>query len=175
MSQLAKILGTYAPGHGLDHGGKTYVFQRVSQAMKAALAAAYFKRCREAVYAMRGEVPDGEYDRQLTAVATRHSRGEYDFRFGSESFSFFMGGGGFCQLVAAVTGCTPDEAETLTEERDADVQHVVLCVVMESFPDLKKKLLLAERKGLLTPEMAGQLARLELLLTQTKGPPPIGI
>lgn len=139
MSQLAKILGAYAPGHPLEHNGKTFTFNRVTQKVKAALELAYFKRKRETVYLIKEELSEQEYDRQLSHVTDAYSSGRYAFPMG-ESFAYFMGAG-VAELVTHLTGCERTDAEQLIADRQLDVMHLCLCVTVESFPDLKKKLM----------------------------------
>jgi hypothetical protein len=147
MSELAAILGAYAAGHGLEHGGKVYTFGRIDQARKAALTARYYRRAREAVYAMREEMSEAEYNRALDGCREEWRAGAYDFPMG-ESLGYFLGAG-LAEFVEALTGCTAEEALALAAGRGTDATHLALCVVTESFPDLKKKLLLAEEKGML--------------------------
>lgn len=141
MPSLVELLGTYAPGHALEHGGVTFVFGRVDQAAKAALTVAYFRRAREAVYALRDEVTPEEYERQLSRVTDAYRRGEYAFPAG-ESYRYYLGEG-LHELVAQLTGRPPAECGALCQERSVEALHVTLCVVMESFPELKKKALRA--------------------------------
>lgn len=143
MSALVKLLGSFAPGHGLDHEGKGYVFGRIDQRMKAALSVAYFKRAREAVYAIKGEVPADEYGWQLKAVLDAWRRGEYAFSLGSESFRYFIGEG-LAELVTHLTGCTTAEALALVEARGVELLHVCLCLVYESMGEEDKKKLLSQ-------------------------------
>lgn len=161
MSALVRLLGVYAPGHALDHAGRSFTFGRIDNATKAALTVSYFKRAREAVYAMRDETPEDEYDRQLKSVLDSYRRGEFSFAAGSESFRYF-GGHGLPDLVAVLTGCKPDEARSLVEARAVEVLHLCLCVVYESLGEEDKKKILATEQ---TTE--GQL--LVRLLSATPG------
>lgn len=137
MSMLVKLLGTFAPGHVLEHGGREFVFKAIDQKGKAALTVAYFKRAREAVYAIKDEVEEEEYDRQLGRVMEAYRRGQLDFP-GMEAFAYYMGAG-LPEMVAFLTGCTPDEAVTLLKARSAETLHVVLCVMASSMGEVDKK------------------------------------
>lgn len=160
MSILAQLLGTYAPGHVLTHEGSDFVFSRIDKAAKAALQIDYFKRAREAVYAIKGEVTAEEFDRQLSHVTDSYRRGLYAFPAG-ESYGYYLSPEGLPALVARLTGRTLADAEALVEERTVEVMHVCLCVVMESFPDLKKKALA------MAPEDSPHLLALAKLLSPT--------
>lgn len=163
MSQLAALLGTYAVGHSLEHGGRTYTFKAIDQATKVALTKAYFKRAREAVYALAGEVPAEVYADQLSRVNDQYTRGDFDFPQGA-TFNFFLTAG-LPQLVELLTG--EKDAADLVQQRQAEVTHLVLCVVLESFPDVKKKLLHAEQQGLIPADKLRLLSQ----LTPASSPP----
>jgi hypothetical protein len=139
LSALVKILGAYAPGHSIDHKGKTITFGRVEKRTRAALTVAYFKRQREAVYATRGEVSDEEFDRALARVTDAYAQGQYDFPLGA-SYRYFVTAG-MPELVAQLTGCDLADAEALVDERTIEVLHIVTCVLAESNEPLKKTLL----------------------------------
>ncbi len=141
----------------------------MSQKTKVALAAAYFARARETVYAEREHVSEEQYERMLSRVTDAWTRGAYAFPMG-ESFSYYLGEG-VARLVGFLTGCTPDEAEALVQERSIDVMHLCLCVVCESFPDLKKKLLALAAAG--SPQM-DELAALLSSSDQPATPTPTG-
>lgn len=143
MANLAELLGAYAPGHELEYGGKTYAFGAIDKKTRAALEVAYFKRAREAVYALRGEVPDDEYDRQLSLVTAEYRQGLYGFP-GGQAGAYYLGAG-LAELVARLAGCAPADAEALCEAMPAEVAHLCLCVVSSSFGEFKKKLLQQER------------------------------
>lgn len=174
MSSLVKLLGTFAPGHPLEHGGKTYVFGRIDQAMKAALTVAYFKRARDAVYAIKGEVAPDEYDRQLKAALDSYRRGEYAFAPGGEAFGYFTSTG-LDELTATLTGCTPGEAFALVKEKTVEVLHLCLCLVYECLNGEDKKKLLSQEG---TPAMRQLVATLSPRTTpdgspsSTPTPPP---
>lgn len=163
MSTLAELLGTYAAGHTLSHEGTDFTFGRIDQAAKAALTVAYFRRARESVYALKGEVEPDEYDRQLARVTDAYRRGEYAFPQG-ESFRYYLGDG-LAELVAQLTGRDPALCEALAQERSVEVLHVCLCVVMESFPGLKKT-------ALARPESPQTQALRSLLSTGNASPTP---
>jgi hypothetical protein len=170
LSQLARLLCTYGPGHVLSHAGKEYVFRLVDQARKAELEAALFRRQREAVYAMKAELSPEEYDRALQRASDAYARGEY--AAASEAArAWFFGEQGFPSLVCVLCGCTLAEAEALIEERETEAAHVALCVWFASMPALKKKLLEAERRGLLPARQLEQMARL-LTPSCVTTPPP---
>lgn len=160
---LVDLLGSYAPGHVLSHEGLEYTFRRIDQATKAALTVAYFKRAREAVYAIKGEIEPAEYERQLSRVTDAYRRGEFSFPLG-ESYRWFLSEEGLPELVAHLTDCSPEQSETLCEERAAEVLHIVLCVVTESSPQLKKTLLAQQD----SPAMQA----LASLLSTNGSPPP---
>lgn len=145
MSLLAKLLGAFAVGHSLEHGGSTFTFARVDQQTKVKLEAAYFKRARESVYAMREGLSEEEYDRALSRLTDRYTRGEMGFPLG-ESLVYFTTNG-LAELVAAMTGRPLPDCERLVEERWQETFHLVWCVLCESFEGLKKKLLSAEAQG----------------------------
>ena len=149
MSQLARLLGAFAPGHVLEHRGKNYEFHRVDQAMKARLEALYFKRCRETLYGVRSELSEQEFDRLLGRVTDSYSAGEMAFPMG-KSLEWFAGEG-IAELVEVLAGCTASEALTLSSERWQEVFHLIWCVLCESSsvggPALKKRLLQAESAG----------------------------
>jgi hypothetical protein len=123
MSALAKILGTYAPGHSLSHAGKEYVFSRVSQKTKD----------------LRADLSEEQFDRHLSRVTDAYTRGQYGWPLG-ESFGYYLQAG-LPELARHLTGCTQQEAEALCEERSVEVMHLCLCVIMESQPSLKKTVL----------------------------------
>jgi hypothetical protein len=170
MSVLATILGTYAVGHTLTHDGEDYTFGRIDQAAKAALTAAYFKRAREAVYALRDELDDGEFDRALGRVTDAYRRGDFSFPRG-ETRGYYLGAG-LPELVALLTGRPAAEAAALVEARTLEAFHVCLCVFFESFPEDKKK-------ALQTPDSPELAAVVDLLKPAANGrantkpsPPP---
>ena len=146
MSALVKLLGSYAPGHVLSHGGRDFTFSRIDQATKAALTVAYFRRARETVYLIKGEVEADEYDRQLSHVLDAYRRGRFAFPDG-ESYAYYFSGEGLPELVRALTGCGPEEAVTLIDERTVEVLHVCLCVAYESMGGESKKKLLTLDDG----------------------------
>ena len=146
MSAMAKILGAFAPGHSIDHGGKTFTFARCDHATIAALESAYFKRARQTVYDMRGELTEEEYERALDRETDKYNQGRFAFPIG-ESFGYFLSPGGLPRLVEALCGCTPADARGLAQDRTVEVMHVCLCVVAESFPDFKKKILKTAAAG----------------------------
>jgi hypothetical protein len=154
MSALATLLGTYAIGHALTHGGKTFVFSRIDKAKRVALEVAYYRRAREIVYGLKDDLDEEQYERQLTRVTDAYQRGRYGFPHG-ESFAYYASAG-LPELVIVLTGCGADEAESLCQERTLEVMHVCLCVSMESFPDFKKKSLRLPD----TPEMTALLGLL---------------
>lgn len=160
MSQLARLLGVFSVGHVLEHGGRSYEFRRVDQAMKTRLEGLFFKRCREGVYAQKDELTEGEFDRQLGRVTDAYNSGEYSFPVG-RSLEWFAGEG-IAQLVEVMTGCTPAEAQSLCADRWQETFHLVWCVISESSPALKKRLLQAEAAGgkqaLAMRTLAAQLA-----------------
>lgn len=139
MSALATLLGTFCVGHALEHGGKEYVFARVDKAKRVALEVAYYRRAREIVYALKDDLTEAQYERKLDRVTDAYMRGEYGFPNG-ESYRYYLGNG-LPELVAQLTGCDVGDADDLCDARSLEVLHVVLCVVMESFPGLKKKAL----------------------------------
>lgn len=149
MSQLARLLGVFAPGHVLEHEGKGYEFRRVDQATKARLEGLYFKRCREGVYALRDELSEQEFDRQLGRVTDAYNAGEYAFPMGA-SLGWFAGDG-IAELVEVMTGCTRAEALALVDARWQETFHLVWCVLTESGSlggtSLKKRLLQNEAAG----------------------------
>lgn len=137
MSVLVELLGSFSPGHVITHEGRDYVFGAIDQRKKAALTVAYFKRAREAVYAIKDEVEADDYDRQLGRVMDAYRRGQYDFP-GLEAFGYYVGPG-IAEMVACLTGCRPAEAQALLEAMPVEVLHVVLCVVYASLGEQDKK------------------------------------
>src|SRR5262245_54818847 len=160
MSILATLVGTYSIGHCLSHSGQDFVFARIDQAAKVALDTAYFKRAREAVYLLRGELADGDFDRQLGNVTAAYRRGDFAFPRG-ETRGYYLGAG-LAELTAILTGRPLADCETLINERMIEVFHVCLCVMAESFPQEKKLMLQAPD----TPEL--------LVLVQLLGRLPNG-
>lgn len=156
MSMLVKLLGAFAPGHSLPHGGRDYVFGRIDQRMKAALTVAYFKRAREAVYLIKGEVEQDDYDRQLGRVMDAYRRGNLNFP-GMEAFAYFMGPG-LAEMVQHLTGCKEADALTLLEGRPLEVLHLCLCIAYESMGEEDKKKL-RSLEG--TPAIRGLVALLQ--------------
>lgn len=169
MSQLARLLGSFAPGHVLEHAGKSYEFRRIDQAMKAKLEACFWKRCRESVYAQKADLSEEEFDRQLGRITDAYNAGEYGFPLG-KSLEWFVGNG-IAKLVEVMTGCAPAEAEALVAERWQEVFHLCWCVMCQSEPALKKKLLAAEAAGGKVAAAAQTLAA-QLALTNGRAPTP---
>jgi len=143
MSTLAQLLGAYAPGHSIEHNGKTFTFGRISQKVKAALEMAYFRRARETVYVMREELPEQDYDRQLSRVTDAYNAGRYAYPTG-ESFAYFINQG-LVQFVSILTGQPTEDCEVLVDERMVEVMHIALCITTESFPSLKKTMLSSQK------------------------------
>lgn len=156
MSELAKILGTFGPGHELEHAGKVYTFAAIDQRKKATLTAAYYRRARESVYAMREDLgedlDEAEYRGELDRVADKYTAGDYDFPDG-DSLKYFLRPTGMPKLIEVLTGCTLAEAELLATQRDTEVSHIAVCIFTSSFPEVKKKLLQAEEMGALAGKM----------------------
>ena len=167
MSQLARLLGAYACGHVLEHGGQRYEFRRVDQAMKVKLEGRYFRRCRETVYACKDELSEEEFDRQLGRVTDSYNAGEMAFPMG-RALEWFVGDG-LAELVETLTGCPLKEAQALAQERWQEVFHLAWCVLCESSPALKKKLLQAEAAGGRQAEAMRALAA-QLALTNGRTP-----
>ena len=163
MSQLARLLGTFAPGHVLEHAGVEFTFARVSQAMKVTLESAYFRRAREAVYALKGELQEAEYVRALEHVTDRYTRGEMGFPLG-EALHYYTTAG-LPHLVAVMTGRPAAECEDLVEERQEEVFSIVWCVLAESSRALKKRMLAAES----APQTQAAMALLATLLAGPSG------
>lgn len=167
MSQLARLLGTFTCGHFLEHKGKGHEFRRVDQAMKAKLEGLFFKRCRETVYAIKDELSEQEFDRQLGRVTDSYNAGEMAFPLG-KSLEWFAGDG-IAELVEVLSGCTKAEAEALASERWQETFHLVWCVLCESSPALKKRLLQAEAAG---GKQAEAMRTLAAQLSLTNGATP---
>lgn len=146
MSAMAKVLGDYAVGHTITHGGTDFVFGRITHEMAAALELAYFERLVEGLEEIKGKIGERSYDRQLGRITDNYTRNQYAFPIG-ESFAYYMQGGGLAELVEQLTGRDFAACEKLCGEMPVRVMHVCLCVTTESFPDLKKKILKLEEKG----------------------------
>ena len=160
MSVLAQLLGTYEAGHTITQEGRDFTFGRIDQRVKAALGTAYFKRAREGVYILRGEIGDEEFDRQLSHITTAYRRGDYAFPRG-ETRGYYLGEG-LAELTAILTGQPLAECEALVGDRTIEVFHICLCVMCESFPQEKKLMLqvpdtpeLLALMGLLRPTLNG--------------------
>ena len=163
MSQLARLLGTFAPGHVLEHEGVPFTFGRIDQAMKVALESAYFRRAREAVYALKGELSEPEYLRALEHVTDRYTRGEMGFPLG-EALHYYTTAG-LAELVGVMTGRPAADCAALVEDRQDDVFSIVWCVLAQSSRALKKRLLAAES----APQTQAAMALLAALLGSTTG------
>lgn len=167
MSALASILGTYAVGHTLDHDGKAFTFGRINQGVKGALAIAHYKRAREAVYLTRGEGTQEEYELQLKEATALYRAGKFDFPE-KEPMAYYMGPG-LAELVAILTRTKIEDAARLVEEREVEVQHILLCIMAESFPNWKARLLQVEGQ----PGQQGkEIATLVSMLAGNASAPP---
>lgn len=146
MSQLSKILGAYAPGHKFTSGGKEYTFGPVTQQVKDQLAKLYFKRARESVYAMKGELEADDFRHLLDRVTDNWTKGRYNFP-SEDTFNFYLSPEGMPHLLSVLLSVPAEEAAKLLDTQAAELTHMTLCVVLESFPDFRQRLRQLEDAG----------------------------
>lgn len=142
MGRLAKILGKYAPGHVLEHGGKAYTFLPMSNAQICGIEKALYKRDRDRIrgYYEDKEFDETDYKRFLAELRDKDEAGYYDL-LGQAATRCFSTASGRHVLLSHVLGCSPDEATVLLRERTVECIELLQVVYFETFPDARKEAL----------------------------------
>lgn len=167
MATLAELLGNFAPPHKLTHDGKVYHFAHFDMSVRAALEKAYFQRARETLSLIKTDLGDEEYARCLDRVVAEFRRGTYAFP-GGESREFYFSVAGMPELLTHVVTLedgkplTLGEATDLYDDATVEVTQLAMVVFLDSFPNVKARLLKAEKAG---QEEGKAIARLLSQLT----------
>ena len=137
MSELAKLAGTAAPPHTIEHDGRTYTFRpALDNRTLLALESALFERDCRALSEAREAYPPDEYLKRLDALIEKRRRGDY--AIGSpETEAVLKTEVGAVIMLRAM--CDANEAEILQLllHRSDEVERILNDVMDATFPDKK--------------------------------------
>jgi hypothetical protein len=135
MSELAKLAGTGAPPHTIEHEGRTFIFRpALDNATLLALESSLYERDRTALSQARNDYPPDEYLKRLDAIVERRKRGAYSI--GSpETEAFLKTTTGAVFLLRAMCDASEAEILSLLMHRSAEIERILRDTFDATFPE----------------------------------------
>lgn len=146
MGILAQLLTKYAIGHRLEANGKTYEFGVLTYPQVDAIQKGLYRVDRDRLrsYYEDGELSADEYRDALKELRDRDAAGHYDLLLRGRVASLNTQEGQIV-FLAILLGIGKEEAFDLLRARTIEVVELINVVICESFEDVKKRALEAER------------------------------
>jgi hypothetical protein len=131
MSLLSADVGAHAPGHKLEHRGRTFEFRHLTIRELAEFERENYRGRREALRELKEDYGPQEYVKRLDELRERYDR--HEFALESDE-GFRKTAGGVMLVLRLMLRCDEAEAWDLFQAQTVEVTRLMELVVRESFP-----------------------------------------